>query len=308
MNPILSQHLKSRELTTLVENRTTYSAEYAELNVYETHTFAEQVSLVFNFPIIASMLSGKKVMHLDGFEAFDFYPGESVIMPTNNKMVIDFPLATEERPTQCLALGIDAFKLKEVVEKFNAHVAIENENNEWQLSESSSHLISNAIVDDLIKRITLTFTANNKSKDVLLDLMIQELVVRLLQTKAKALILNDSNPFVNDTRIGQAVQYVKDNLTSHAISVQSLADKAHMSVSHFHRQFKNTLGISPIDYINSEKIKFSKKLMKEDRKLTLAEVAYKAGFNNTSYFNRQFKKHELITPTQFVKGISLKAD
>jgi len=152
MNPILSQHFKSRELTTLVENRTTYSAEYAELNVYETHTFAEQVSLVFNFPIIASMLSGKKVMHLDGFEAFDFYPGESVIMPTNNKMVIDFPLATEETPTQCLALGIDAFKLKEVVEKFNAHVAIENENNEWQLSETSSHLISNAIVDDLIKR------------------------------------------------------------------------------------------------------------------------------------------------------------
>ena len=76
----------------MVENRTTYSADYAELNIYETHAYAEKVSLTFDFPIIASMLTGKKVMHIDGFDAFDFFPGESVVMPTNKEMIIDFPL------------------------------------------------------------------------------------------------------------------------------------------------------------------------------------------------------------------------
>ena len=304
MKSILNHHRNNRKLTTLVENRTTYNADYAELNIYETHAFAEQVSLTFNFPVIASMLTGKKIMHIDGFEAFDFFPGESVVMPSNKEMVIDFPIATKESPTQCLALGIDAFKIDEIVEKFNQQVAIENENNDWNLDETASHLINNTDVNHLIERLTYTFTNNNKSKDVLLDLMIQELIIRLLQTKAKSLIINDPNQVFNDTRIGTVIKYIKENLTNKDISVDLLAKKAYMSTSHFHKQFKNTLGISPIDYINSEKIKFSKKLIKESKDFRMSEIAFKSGFNNTSYFNRQFKKMELMTPQQFKTSIN----
>jgi len=304
MTSLLNQHRNKRKLTTLVENRTTYNAEYAELNIYETHAYAEKVSLTFGFPIIASMLTGKKVMHIDGFEAFDFFPGESVVMPTNKEMVIDFPLATEEKPTQCLALGIDAFKIEEVVQKFNQNVAIENENNNWDLDNTASHLINNVDVNHLIERLTYTFTNNNKSKDVLLDLMIQELIVRLLQTKAKSLIINDTNNIFNDTRIGTVIKFIKDNLTNKDITVDQLAKKAYMSTSHFHKQFKNTLGVSPIDYINSEKIKFAKKLIKESKDVRMSEIAFKSGFNNTSYFNRQFKKMEMMTPAQFKSSIT----
>ena len=304
MKSILNHHRNNRKLTTLVENRTTYNADYAELNIYETHAFAEKVALTFNFPVIASMLTGKKIMHIDGFEAFDFFPGESVVMPSNKEMVIDFPIATKESPTQCLALGIDAFKIDEVVEKFNQQVAIENENNDWNLDETASHLINNTDVNHLIERLTYTFTNNNKSKDVLLDLMIQELIIRLLQTKAKSLIINDPNQIFNDTRIGTVIKYIKENLTNKDISVDLLAKKAYMSTSHFHKQFKNTLGISPIDYINSEKIKFSKKLIKESKDFRMSEIAFKSGFNNTSYFNRQFKKMELMTPQQFKTSIN----
>lgn len=304
MKPLLNKHLNKRKLTTLVENKTTYNAEYAELNIYETHTLAENISLTFDFPVIASMLRGKKIMHVDGIPTFDFFPGESVVMPSNKEMVIDFPVASKENPTQCLALGIDTFKIKEVVEKFNEQVAIENENNDWSLDDKTSHLINNAAVNHLVERLTYTFTNNNKSKDVLLDLMIQELVVRLLQTKAKSLIIDDTNLVFSDTRIGTVIKYIKNHLTDRDLSVEMLSKKAYMSNSHFHKQFKNTLGISPIDYINSEKIKFSKKLIKENKNLRVSEIAFKSGFNNTSYFNRQFKKHELITPTQFKKTIA----
>lgn len=298
MKGLLNQYNNTRKLTTLVENRTTYNSAYAELNIYETNAFAEKVSLTFDFPIIASMLTGKKIMHIDGFEAFDFFPGESVVMPTKKEMVIDFPVATKEKPTQCLALGIDTSKIEEVVNRFNHTVAIENENNNWDLDASASHLINNVAVNQLIERLTYTFTNSNTSKDILLDLMIQELIVRLLQTKAKSLIINNTQTF-SDTRIGSVIKFIKDNLTDKDISVDLLAKKAFMSTSHFHKQFKNTLGISPIDYINSEKIKFSKKLIKESKDLRMSEIAYKSGFNNSSYFNRQFKKTEMMTPQQF---------
>ncbi|WP_026755815.1 AraC family transcriptional regulator [Sediminibacter sp. Hel_I_10] len=305
MKTLLSNHRSNRKLTTLVENKTTYNAEYAELNIYETHAYAEKVSLTFDFPIIASMLTGKKIMHLDGLDAFDFSPGESVVMPTNKEMIIDFPVATKNNPTQCLALGIDTAKINEIVEKFNEHVAIESENNAWNLDKTASHLINNTDVNHLVERLTYTFTNSNKSKDVLLDLMIQELIVRLLQTKAKSLIINDPDQVFNDTRIGTVIKYIKEHLTDKNMSVDILAKKAYMSTSHFHKQFKNTLGISPIDYINSEKIRLSKKLMKASEDFRMSEIAYKSGFNNTSYFNRQFKKMELMTPQQFKKSISL---
>jgi AraC-like DNA-binding protein len=134
--------------------------------------------------------------------------------------------------------------------------------------------------------------------------MIQELIVRLLQTKAKSLIINDANQIFSDTRIGSVIKFIKENLTNKDINVDVLAKKAFMSTSHFHKQFKNTLGISPIDYLNSEKIKFSKKLIKELKDSRMSEIAFKSGFNNTSYFNRQFKRMELMTPQQFKKSIT----
>ncbi len=304
MSNLLSSHKNQRKLTTLVENRTTYNAAYSELNIYETHAVAEKVVLKFDFPIIASMLTGKKIMHLKNLPSFDFFPGESVVVPTNQEMVIDFPIATKKNPTQCLALAICPNKIDEVARNFNEQVTIERENNDWSLDTVSSHLTNQAEVNLLIERLVHTFTKNTKSKDVLLDLMIQELIIRLLQTKAKYSILNDTLGVFSDTRIGTVIKYIKEHLTDKNISVDMLAEKAYMSTSHFHKKFKNTLGISPIDYINSERIKFAKKLISEKNNVRISDVAFKAGFNSVSYFNRQFKKHELMIPSQYRKVVN----
>ncbi|MEM0994707.1 MAG: AraC family transcriptional regulator N-terminal domain-containing protein, partial [Bacteroidota bacterium] len=82
---------QQRKLQTLVENQTTYSLTNAEMHVFETHQQAEQVLLRFDQPILASMLTGKKVMRLESTPAFDFLPGESLILPANELMCIDFP-------------------------------------------------------------------------------------------------------------------------------------------------------------------------------------------------------------------------
>jgi len=299
MKGLLHHHKNLRKLTTLVENQTTYSANHAELHIFETHKVAEKVALEFGFPIIASMLTGKKVMHLNNMPSFQFLPGESVVLPSNEKMIIDFPMATKENPTQCLALGINPEKINEVVYNFNELTSIERENNQWKFDDMSSHLTNNIEVNQLINRLVGTFTKNTQSKDILLDLMIQELIVRLLQSKARHLILKDYNTIFSDSRIGTVIKFIKNHLTEKDITLDTLANKACMSKSHFSKKFKNTLGISPIDYINSEKIKFAKKLMKDNPKYMIADIAFRAGFNNVSYFNRQFKKYEMITPQQF---------
>ncbi|WP_428742803.1 AraC family transcriptional regulator [Tenacibaculum sp.] len=295
----IQHHYDTRKLTTLIENKTTYASEYAELNIFETYQATKNVVLNFDSTIIASMLTGKKSMTVDNGKYFDFLPGESLVIPENLNLHIDFPDATFENPTQCLGLSIDQNKINEVVYNFNEVTAIERENNKWNLKKDSSHLTNNTEIDLLVSRLTSTFIKNTKSKDVLLDLMIQELIIRLLQSKARQVILNNVNDAFNDTRIGFTVKYIKEHLTENDLTLDKMAEKACMSKSHFIKKFKNTLGVTPIDFLNSEKIKLAKQLIKSNPNERISNIAYKVGFNNVSYFNRLFKKCELLTPQQF---------
>ena len=172
MNANLLKHENSRKLNTLIENRTIYSADYAELNIFETHVIAEKVDLQFGFPVIASMLSGKKIMHLKNKEAFEFFPGESVVLQANEKMTIDFPIASAKSPTRCLALGISPDKIRETVELFNENTRIEFENDTHNFDESSIHLNNNEQVQFILDRIFSTFLGSDKAKDALVDLMV----------------------------------------------------------------------------------------------------------------------------------------
>jgi AraC-like DNA-binding protein len=304
MNQLLQSHLNNRKLNQLVENRTIYNASYAELSIFETYEVAKQVKLLFDYPVIASMLTGKKVMHLEGLPTFDFFPGESIVVPSKKELIIDFPDATKAEPTQCLALAIDPSKINDITSRFNELVAIENENNQWSLDIQSSHLTNQTEVNYLIHRLVYTFTNNTKpKKDLILDLMIQELIVRLLQTKAKQVLLSEINGLVSDSRIGYVIKYIKEHLTEKNINVDKLTDLACMSTSHFYKQFKNTIGVSPIDFINSERIKMAKKLFVTDKDFRITDIAYKSGFSSVSYFNRQFKKIELITPSAYLKAV-----
>lgn len=305
MNANLSKHENSRKLNTLIENRTIYGANFAELNVFETHTVAEKIELQFGFPVIASMISGKKIMHLKNKEAFEFFPGESVVLQANEKIKIDFPIASAKNPTRCLALGISPDKIRETVELFNENTRIEFENDTHNFDDSSIHLNNNEQVQFILDRIFTTFLGSNKSKDALVDLMVKELIIRLLQTRAKSILVDKSILFDNN-RMAFVVKYMREHLTEN-INVNKLADKACMSTSNFHRTFKNTLGESPIDFLNGERIQFAKNLI-QNTSGRFSDIAVKAGFNNTSYFNRQFKRLERITPNQYRNMTRLNAD
>lgn len=304
MKNLLKTHQSLRKIETLVENRTVYGAEFAELNIYETHQKAEGVYLEFDFPILASMISGKKIMHLEDLKHFDFLPGESVVLPSNKKMIIDFPEATLNNPTQCLALGIDNQKIEETVNMYqNLTEILGDEQIPLQLNSQTCHLANDPNIEFLIQRLMNTFIQTNKAKDALLDIMIKELIVRLLQTKAKLTLIKETSSLFDNNRMAFIVKYIREHFKEN-ISVDCLAEKACMSTSNFYKKFKNTFGETPIDYLNTERIKFAKKLIRNSNK-KIVEIAELAGFNSSSYFNRIFKKTEGITPNQYRLSLAI---
>jgi len=304
MPNFLDNHNKHKKLVSLIENRTIYTALNAELSIFETYQTTFDVELAFDSPSIVSMLSGKKIMRLDDLPSFDFFPGESLVLPSGKKLYIDFPEATFDNPTQCIVLNIAPEKINQIVQMFNHFIAMEDDSFNLDFNKNSFHLLNQREINFLIQRLVNTFTDDQKFKDAILDVMVQELIIRLLQTQAREILLTNENNQFSDTRIGAAVKYIKDHLTEKNISVETLARVACMSTSHFYKQFKNTLGISPIDYINSERIKLSKQLFaNSDGNIKISDVAFLSGFNSVSYFNRQFKKYELMSPTTYLKAL-----
>ena len=290
------QLTNERSLKTLVENRTVYSLNHCELNLFETYESAQLVPLKFNDLVVTSMLRGKKVMHLFDDPAFDYLPGQTVVIPSNVEMKIDFPEASKNNPTQCLALAIDQTKIKETLHFLNERYPKEGNSQFWHLNYQNYFFYNNVELATTINKLIKECMSTSITKDILADLTLQELLIRIVQTQtAKAiddgLFTDPNNP------ITHVVEYIRMNLREN-ISLKRLSEKSCMSTTSFYRLFKRELGMSPIEFVLHEKIRCAKQLLKNPT-IQINEVCYLSGFEDSNYFIRLFKKHEGITPKQY---------
>lgn len=72
------------------------------------------------------------------------------------------------------------------------------------------------------------------------------------------------------------------------ISIEELADSAHLSVSALERRFQKYLAKTPKQFIREIRLEYARKRLIETS-LPIAEIAYQCGFSDHSYFSRHFK-------------------
>jgi AraC-like DNA-binding protein len=290
-----------KDLMTLVENRSVYTLEHCELNVYETRQHSEKVRLVFNDMVLTSMLRGKKIMHLFGSETFDYLPGESVIVPEHEEMVIDFPEADSENPTQCIALAVQSDILQDTLQLLNEKYPKVEQDDSWKIDLSCFHLQNTSEIASTVSRLLSISTENTPAKDVLADFTLKELLIRLMQTQARKLILDSYHKHTTTNRFAFVVEFIKANMHEE-ITIDKLSNLCYMSKPSFFRCFKREFGISPVDFIIQERMKMAKKLLK-DINISISQASYAVGINNLSYFFKLFKRFEGVTPNEFRKSL-----
>lgn len=286
-----------QHLDTLVEHKSVYSLENCELNIFETHQTSANVRLCFDSLSFTAMLRGKKVMHLFGSEHFDYLPGESVIVPANEPMLIDFPDACETAPTQCIALTINNEKVKQIIELLNEKYQKIETFDQWQIDTSQYHLKNTQELTHTINRLVHNSKDTNQAKDIFAELALQELLIRLMQSQARNLIFENYQQNMNRYRFAYIVKYIKENIGKE-LTVLELSNLACMSESNFFKTFKRELGISPIDFVLQERIGLAKQLLARTHK-TITDICFEAGFNSVNYFSTLFKKYEKVSPTQY---------
>jgi AraC family transcriptional regulator of arabinose operon len=287
---------RGRELNTLVENRKAYTMNHCELNIFETYKRSELVPLTFSDLVITSMLRGKKVMHLFDKPGFDYLPGETVIVPPNITMTIDFPEASSQQPSQCTALAINQQEIQNTLDFLNDNYPRED-HHIWQLNYNQFHFFNNYELAQLINKLIRISTGDALTKDVLANLTLKELLIRIMQMQNLHEINDNQHELSVSNRFAYVLDYIRLHL-SDKLSIDALSQMAFMSKSSFFRAFKHELGISPVDYVIRERIQLSKQFMNNPH-ISISDACFKAGFNNLNYFCRAFKKLEGSTPSMY---------
>lgn len=290
------QLTEEKRLTTMVEHRTAFTLDKCEMNLFETHQQAEKVKLNFSGFTITSMLRGKKVLHQNQ-SLLNYVPGQTFLVQANDDMIIDFPDARANHPTQCTALVVDPSYLKQQIDFINERCERDIELNlQWDIFRCS-FLNNSEEIAILGNQIIQVFQSNDPFKEVMIDVKIKELLLALMRNQNRMLMQQENWVGYGNERMQSVVRYIKDHLTEE-IGMEELCKIAYMSKSSFYRMFTNELGTTPNQLILQERIERAKVLIQSGI-LPMKEIAFEVGFSDPNYFSRLFKKMEGLTPVEY---------
>ena len=103
----------------------------------------------------------------------------------------------------------------------------------------------------------------------------------------------------NINHIERSMDYILRNLSTQ-LTLQDIANEAHMSRSYYSATFKQLNGVSVWGYITSQRINRAQHLL-ESTTLPVIEISEYCGYNNIANFNRSFKKITGKTPRVYRK-------
>jgi AraC-like DNA-binding protein len=101
----------------------------------------------------------------------------------------------------------------------------------------------------------------------------------------------------NSRRIERVFEYMNSNY-NRQVTLAEVSKLANMPEASFSRFIKKRTGKTFIDTLNEIRLGHASRLL-IDTTNTIAEIAYKCGFNNISNFNRIFKRKKFCIPKEF---------
>ena len=110
---------------------------------------------------------------------------------------------------------------------------------------------------------------------------------------------------VDDIFLHKLNDYLEENLSNEALSVEMLADTMGMSTSSLYRKVKGLSGLSPNDFIRIARLKKAILLMQNGEN-RISEIAFQVGFSSPAYFSTCFQKQYGKTPSEYLKQAGTK--
>lgn len=105
---------------------------------------------------------------------------------------------------------------------------------------------------------------------------------------------------INYQRIAEAIDYIKQNFKEQP-SLDTVAEKVHLSPFHFQRMFTEWAGTTPKKFLQYISVEHAKRLLKENQ-ATLFDASHETGLSGTSRLHDLFVNIEGMTPAEYRNG------
>ena len=110
-----------------------------------------------------------------------------------------------------------------------------------------------------------------------------------------------SKPYENNFSIDRLLLELNSKYADNW-TLSTMADYCKLSKSYFSHTFRKRMGVSPVQYLNTQRIEKAKEFLLSNS-MSISTIARLVGFDDPLYFSRVFKKHTGIAPQMFYQKV-----
>lgn len=247
-------------------------------------------------PSICIVVQGRKIAHLaDEIYTYDAlnYLVVSMTLPVIGQVVE----ASPERPYLCIRLNVDTALIGELQQQVDVPKAPPAaQGRALFLARTSASLL-----DAVLRLVRLLDTPEEAS--ILGPLAMREIHYRILTGELGHRLREVSVLDSQSQRIARAIDLLKRRYTE-PLSIDELANAAHMSTSSLHHRFKAVTAMSPLQFQKQLRLQEARRLMLQDG-IEAASAAHRVGYESPSQFTREYRRLFGAPPRQEVEAARL---
>lgn len=242
-----------------------------------------------SFCVIAQ--GGKHVML--GAERFRYDPNHYLISTVGLPTISQVDVASRAVPYLGLRLALDPAIVTSVMVE-SGHVQPQPDGGERAIDVSA---LDGELLNATLRLVRLIDRPGEYA--VLAPLVVREIVYRLL-TGAQGNRMRHLGTFGGHAhRMVRAVKRLRDDFDK-PLRIDAIARELGMSPSGFHAHFKAVTAMSPLQFQKSLRLQEARRLMISEH-LDAAGAGYRVGYEDPSYFSREYKRHFGTPPIRDVE-------
>lgn len=246
-------------------------------------------------PLVALTLQGRKQVTL-GSQVLDLGAGQSLLITADVPTISQITRATLAAPYYSLVLELDAAVIAELAGQMQAAQA--------EHIQPLRMLPTDTEVADAALRL-LRLLERPEALPVLQAPLLRELHYWLLAGRHGAAIRQLGWPGGHAERIARTVSRLRKEF-ARAWAVEELAEVAGMSVSAFHRHFRATTSLSPLQFLKNLRLIEARRMMLAEG-ANASSAAYAVGYESVPQFTREYGRLFGQPPVRDVAAARLRA-
>jgi AraC-like DNA-binding protein len=240
-------------------------------------------------PSLCIVAQGAKVMMLGG-EVLEYDPARMLVFAVDLPVAGQLTRASQREPFLGFKLDLVPARVAELAARVYPRGAPKpTDTRGLYVGQTTDGII------DAVARV-LDLMIRPQDADLIGPLVVDEILIRLLQTPIGPRVAQIGEPKSGVHRVAQAVSWIREHFAQ-PVTVEEMAASANMSASSFHERFKAVTTMSPLQYQKALRLHEARRLMLF-QKMDASEACQRAGYVSPSQFSREYARFFGSAPTK----------